>query len=58
MHGYGKLSIPGGKTYVGHFISGKKNGYGVTTTIDGSNYEGQWKNDVYHGYGIIEYENG
>lgn len=45
-HGYGRLTWPDGRQYVGHFSKGKRDGRGIQTRADGSiEHCGTWKRD-------------
>lgn len=46
MHGYGIMSWPDGKQYMGQFVYGVKEGQGIHIWEDGKKYDGQWKNGL------------
>ena len=49
---------PGGETYVGKFINGKKQGLGTLIYLDGTKYSGQFKNGYPHGQGSMLFPDG
>lgn len=40
-----------GKSFLGHFLGGKKHGSGLHSFYDGSFYQGEYSEGLYHGNG-------
>ena len=52
-HGFGKLELPAGETYEGHFKNGAMHGKGkLTTTASGSVFEGDFHEGQMQGRGV------
>jgi hypothetical protein len=54
----GKPQIMHGRSYIGHFLSGKKHGIGHHEFVDGSFYKGEYEEGLYHGTGTFRFANG
>lgn len=56
--GPGKIMLPDGGIYDGHFIDGMFQGFGKFTYSDGSVYEGHYEECQPHGEGTLKFANG
>ena len=55
---FGTYTYPDGRTYVGEWRQGKRNGPGTTTVADGRKYVGEFRDDKPHGQGNYTWPNG
>jgi hypothetical protein len=56
--GYGAMHYADGRTYIGDWMVGMKEGRGVFTWHSSERYEGEYKNDNRHGHGVLTYQEG
>ena len=60
-HQQGHMSIyekKNGNTYIGKWMSDKRNGQGKMIYLNGLQYNGNWTKDIRQGYGTLTYLNG
>jgi hypothetical protein len=58
MHGFGTLTEPDGRVYVGEFRNNLRHGHGKQTFGDCQSYVGQFKDGDYHGLGTMTLPDG
>lgn len=51
--GHERIAYLGGRTYVGEWADGVRNGYGTDTLSNGTIFEGSFKRDKKHGVGTL-----